>query len=197
MLGHADVRTTLQVYVHSSLEHKMRVIQSICFLAPALTTEVTPSPSPSVFSGNAPIPTAFGGSIANGINLRNSQTLFILASLLQIHYTVSCVIVNSFAVLLLLKMVPPGRVTPFFSRLRAQNTVAHDFILSHRIAVHPAKVSGITLDGVDDSVLHLLDDTHMVRLPVLGPEPPVLSQSKKMIIPGAGSSEPSIHCPRS
>lgn len=49
MLGHADVRTTLQVYVHSSLEHKMRVIQSICFLAPALTTEVTPSPSPSDF----------------------------------------------------------------------------------------------------------------------------------------------------
>lgn len=49
MLGHADVRTTLQVYVHSSLEHKMRVIQSICFLAPALTTEVTPSPSPSGF----------------------------------------------------------------------------------------------------------------------------------------------------
>ena len=32
MLGHADVRTTLQVYVHSSLEHKMRVIQSICSL---------------------------------------------------------------------------------------------------------------------------------------------------------------------
>ena len=49
MLGHADVRTTLQVYVHSSLEHKMRVIQSICFLTPALTTEVTPSPSPSGF----------------------------------------------------------------------------------------------------------------------------------------------------
>ena len=49
MLGHADVRTTLQVYVHSSLEHKMRVIQSISFLAPALTTEVTPSPSPSGF----------------------------------------------------------------------------------------------------------------------------------------------------
>ena len=47
MLGHADVRTTLQVYVHSSLEHKMRVIQSICFLVPALATEVAPSPSPS------------------------------------------------------------------------------------------------------------------------------------------------------
>lgn len=49
MLGHADVRTTLQVYVHSSLEHKMRVIQSICFLAPALAAEFAPSPSPSVF----------------------------------------------------------------------------------------------------------------------------------------------------
>ena len=49
MLGHADVRTTLQVYVHSSLELKMRVFQSICFLAPALPTEVTPSPSPSGF----------------------------------------------------------------------------------------------------------------------------------------------------
>lgn len=49
MLGHADIRTTLQVYVHSSLEHKMRVIQSICFLAPALAAEFAPSPSPSVF----------------------------------------------------------------------------------------------------------------------------------------------------
>ena len=49
MLGHADVRTTLQVYVHSSLEHKMRVIQSICFLAPALAAEFAPSPSPSVY----------------------------------------------------------------------------------------------------------------------------------------------------
>lgn len=49
MLGHADVRTTLQVYVHSSLEHKMRVIQSICFLAPALAAEFAPSPSPSIF----------------------------------------------------------------------------------------------------------------------------------------------------
>ena len=66
-------------------------------------------------------------------------------------------------------MVPPSGVTPFsFLRLRAQNTVAHNFILSHRIAVHPTEISGITLDGVDDSVLHLLDDTHMVRLSVLG-----------------------------
>ena len=47
MLGHTDVRTTLQVYVHSSLEHKMRVIQSICFLAPVLDPDCSPSPSPS------------------------------------------------------------------------------------------------------------------------------------------------------
>ena len=47
MLGHTDVRTTLQVYVHSSLEHKMRVIQSICFLAPVLDPDYSPSPSPS------------------------------------------------------------------------------------------------------------------------------------------------------
>lgn len=30
-----------------------------------------------------------------------------------------------------------------------------------------------------------------------GPECPLLSQSKKIIIPGTGSAEPSIHCPRS
>ena len=28
MLGHADVRTTLQFYVHSSMEHKLRVMVS-------------------------------------------------------------------------------------------------------------------------------------------------------------------------
>ena len=32
LLGHADVRTTLQTYIHSSLAHKRQVVQSICFL---------------------------------------------------------------------------------------------------------------------------------------------------------------------
>lgn len=47
MLGHADVRTTLQVYVHSSLEHKMRVVQSICFLSLAPAADFAPSTFPS------------------------------------------------------------------------------------------------------------------------------------------------------
>ena len=40
------------------------------------------------FSGNAPIPTAFGSAIANGVNLRNLRTLSFSVSLLQIHYTI-------------------------------------------------------------------------------------------------------------
>ena len=47
MLGHADVGTTLQFYVHSSMEHKLRVIQNICFLESALKEDFSPSPPPS------------------------------------------------------------------------------------------------------------------------------------------------------
>ena len=47
MLGHADVRTTLQFYVHSSMEHKLRVIQNICFLESSLKEDFSPSPPPS------------------------------------------------------------------------------------------------------------------------------------------------------
>ena len=32
MLGHSDVRITLQTYVHVSLRHKQQAVQSICFL---------------------------------------------------------------------------------------------------------------------------------------------------------------------
>ena len=64
-------------------------------------------------------------------------------------------------------MVPPDGVTPF-SLLRAQNTIPQNLVMSYAIAVHPAEVSGIALYGVDDSVLHLLDDAHMVSLPILG-----------------------------
>lgn len=34
MLGHSDVRITLQTYVHVSLRHKQQAVQSICFLPP-------------------------------------------------------------------------------------------------------------------------------------------------------------------
>lgn len=64
-------------------------------------------------------------------------------------------------------MVPPDGVTPF-SSLRAQNTISQNLIMSNRITVHPAEVSGIALYGVDDSVPHLLDNAYMVRLSVLG-----------------------------
>ena len=47
MLGHADVGTTLQFYVHSSMEHKLRVIQNICFLESSLKEDFSPSPPPS------------------------------------------------------------------------------------------------------------------------------------------------------
>ena len=32
MLGHADIQTTLRLYVHSSMEHKQRAVQKISFL---------------------------------------------------------------------------------------------------------------------------------------------------------------------
>jgi integrase len=32
MLGHADIKTTLRLYVHSSMEHKKRAVQNLCFL---------------------------------------------------------------------------------------------------------------------------------------------------------------------
>ena len=74
MLGHADVRTTLQVYVHSSLEHKMRVIQSICFPCTGADNRSYAVTVSVRFSGNAPITTAFGGGIANGLDLRRPMS---------------------------------------------------------------------------------------------------------------------------
>ena len=48
LLGHADIRTTLQTYVHSSLAHKKQAVQSICFLPIESTWgSLTPSKIPS------------------------------------------------------------------------------------------------------------------------------------------------------
>ena len=48
LLGHADIRTTLQTYVHSSLAHKKQVVQSICFLpVESRWGSLTPSKIPS------------------------------------------------------------------------------------------------------------------------------------------------------
>ena len=46
MLGHSDVRITLQTYVHVSLRHKQQAVQSICFL-PVCGGDFAPSEIPS------------------------------------------------------------------------------------------------------------------------------------------------------
>ena len=47
MLGHSDVRITLQTYVHVSLRHKQQAVQSICFLPICGSGDLTPSKIPS------------------------------------------------------------------------------------------------------------------------------------------------------
>ena len=51
--------------------------------------------------------------------------------------------------------------------LIGHHTVPQNLIVSHRVLVHPAAVAGVALHGVDDPVLDLPDDTHVVGLPVL------------------------------
>ena len=46
MLGHSDVRITLQTYIHVSLRHKQQAVQSICFL-PVCGGSFAPSEIPS------------------------------------------------------------------------------------------------------------------------------------------------------
>ena len=47
MLGHSDVRITLQTYVHVSLSHKQQAVQSICFLPICGNADLAPSEIPS------------------------------------------------------------------------------------------------------------------------------------------------------
>ena len=47
MLGHSDVRITLQTYVHVSLRHKQQAVQSICFLPICGSGDLAPSKIPS------------------------------------------------------------------------------------------------------------------------------------------------------
>ena len=47
MLGHSDVRITLQTYVHVSLRHKQQAVQSICFLPICGDADLAPSEIPS------------------------------------------------------------------------------------------------------------------------------------------------------
>ncbi len=47
MLGHSDVRITLQTYVHVSLRYKQQAVQSICFLPLCGSGDLAPSEIPS------------------------------------------------------------------------------------------------------------------------------------------------------
>ena len=47
LLGHSDVRITLQTYVHVSLRHKQQAVQSICFLPVCGSGGLAPSEIPS------------------------------------------------------------------------------------------------------------------------------------------------------
>ena len=47
MLGHSNVRITLQTYVHVSLRHKQQAVQSICFLPICGNADLAPSEIPS------------------------------------------------------------------------------------------------------------------------------------------------------
>ena len=47
LLGHSDVRITLQTYVHVSLRHKQQAVQSICFLPICGGGDFAPSEIPS------------------------------------------------------------------------------------------------------------------------------------------------------
>ena len=44
-----------------------------------------------------------------------------------------------------------------------------NLIMPHGIVILPASIAGVALYGVDDTVLHLLHDAHMVRNTVLRP----------------------------
>lgn len=68
LLGHADIRTTLQTYLHSSLAHKKQVVQSICFLPIESTRgSLIPSKIPSEISAITVPPSKTGTCFVNCI----------------------------------------------------------------------------------------------------------------------------------
>ena len=68
LLGHADVRTTLQTYIHSSLAHKRQAVQSICFLPlEGAGSVLIPSKIPSEISAITVPPSKTGTCFVNCI----------------------------------------------------------------------------------------------------------------------------------
>ena len=48
------------------------------------------------------------------------------------------------------------------------NSVSEDFIVSYTVLIYSAAIAGVALDGVDNAVFDLLDNTRMIRSSVLG-----------------------------
>ena len=46
-------------------------------------------------------------------------------------------------------------------------TISENFIIANRVLIDAAAIAGVALDGVDNAVFYLLDDTDMIGLTVL------------------------------
>lgn len=70
-----------------------------------------------------------------------------------------------------LKQKRTTAATPKSSRrglnLICRDTISQDFIVSEGITSSCTAVTGVALDGIDSAVLDLLNDTNMVRQPIL------------------------------
>ncbi len=74
MLGHSDVRITLQTYVHVSLRHKQQAVQSICFL-PICGGDFAPSEIPSGAAKSRRAARRSGAGFLNDDDLRKSYAV--------------------------------------------------------------------------------------------------------------------------
>ena len=62
--------------------------------------------------------------------------------------------------------VPPAKGDTVFC-LVGDHAIAENFIIANRVLIDAAAIAGIALDGVDNAVFDLLDDTDMIGLTVL------------------------------
>ena len=51
--------------------------------------------------------------------------------------------------------------------LIVRNSVSEDFVVTYAVPVYSAAIAGVALNGIDDTVLNLLDNTGVVGLSVL------------------------------
>lgn len=78
------------------------------------------------------------------------------------------------------------------------HSAAQNFVISQGIAIEPYAAAGVPLKGVDNAILDLFDDPHMICVAVLRlGRTAWQSQPKEILMPGRGSAELSIHWPLS